>query len=173
MKLQTRNNSDVVSNGVFFSFQNTDVEEKKDECKSVFWVDDIGASNFYYTLYPEKVITAMYKNPLVGSLQKFYQQRPSESSEKANKEYYKVINIKILPTLKLKSPLNAILEDDSDGFICRLIDIPLYGFGDDRLESVENLKYEIESLYNDLMEDDNFSDEWLEYKRFLNEIVIR
>lgn len=173
MKIQTKNNSDVATNGIFLTFPTTDIEEKRDKRKFMLWTDIIQPPNFYYDLYPEKVLKAMYQNSVVSSFQKLYQTKSSESTKKINIDYHEVINIKILKTLKLKSPLNAVLEDDGDGFICRLIDIPLYGFGDDRIESVENLKNEIESLYNDLIEDDNFSDEWLEYKKFLNEIVIR
>lgn len=58
------------------------------------------------------------------------------------------------------------------GHIARAVDLPLFGFGDDALEAINALKDEIESLYNDLMEDDKFSEEWLRYKRFLKEIVV-
>jgi len=34
-------------------------------------------------------------------------------------------------------------------------------------KAVQNLKSEIDSLYDDLMQDDNFSEEWLNYKKFL------
>lgn len=82
------------------------------------------------------------------------------------------IKINLLPTKKLKAPLDVIVEPDADGFIARTIDLPLYGCGNDPTESVEMLKREIESLYTDLMEDDNFSDEWLRIKSFLAERII-
>ena len=82
------------------------------------------------------------------------------------------IKLNMLITKRLSIPLDVVIEPDDDGFIARTIDMPLYGFGDDIIESINALKYEIESLYNDLMEDDNFSDEWLQIKKFLKESII-
>ncbi|MHA1268071.1 MAG: hypothetical protein DRP91_04815 [Candidatus Neomarinimicrobiota bacterium] len=83
----------------------------------------------------------------------------------------KAFPIYTLVNKRLKKPLMVILESDDGGYIARSVDLPMYGYGDDAKEAIENLKYEIESLYNDLMADDNFSDEWLRYKSFLMEIV--
>ncbi len=71
----------------------------------------------------------------------------------------------------LKRPLAIVVEPDSDGYIARTPDIPVYGFGDDQVEAIETLKSEIESLYNDLMEDDEFTDDWLSIKQFLRELI--
>ncbi len=68
--------------------------------------------------------------------------------------------------------IGAIIESDDEGFIARTIDLPLYGYSEDPIEALQNLKYEIESLYDDLMEDNNFSQEWLNYKKFLQERII-
>jgi hypothetical protein len=51
-------------------------------------------------------------------------------------------------------------------------DFPLFGYGDDRIEAVEALKSEIESLYFDLMEDDNFTEDWQGLKEFFKHQVI-
>jgi len=82
------------------------------------------------------------------------------------------IKINFLITKRLSKPLDAVVEPDDDGFIARLTDIPLYGFGDDPIEAVETLKYEVESLYNELLEDDEFSHEWLIIKDFLKSRII-
>ena len=81
------------------------------------------------------------------------------------------IKINLLPNKTLKIPLDAIVEPDEKGFIVRLTDLPLYGYGEDPKEAIEMLKREIESLYEDLMEDDEFSDEWLRIKKFLSERI--
>lgn len=85
---------------------------------------------------------------------------------------WKISEIQALRYLQLTVPLNVIMEQDNNGVIARTVDLPLFGFGEDALEAINALKDEIESLYNDLMEDDKFSEEWLRYKKFLKEIVV-
>jgi len=82
------------------------------------------------------------------------------------------VKINILPSKSLREPLDTIVEPDADGFIARTTDLPLYGYGDDPVEAVDALKCEIESLYNDLMEDDEFSEKWLRIKSFLRNRII-
>jgi hypothetical protein len=65
----------------------------------------------------------------------------------------------------------VILEQDEEGFIARPVDLPLYGYGEAPNDAIEMLGREIESVYEDLMEDENFSDKWLRVKRFLSEII--
>lgn len=77
------------------------------------------------------------------------------------------IKIQRLPNKNLKIPLDAIVDFDETGYLARATDLPVYGYGDDPVEAIEMLKREIESLYNDLMADDDFSDEWVEMKKFL------
>lgn len=72
-----------------------------------------------------------------------------------------------LQNLELLSPLTVILETDGDGYIARTPDLPLYGYGNDSIDAINMLKGEIENLYSDLMEDDNFSEDWLMIKKFL------
>ncbi len=91
----------------------------------------------------------------------------------AKKTYVsRIIRINQLITKRLKSSLDAIIEEDGIGFIIRTIDLPLYSYADDPLEAVENVKFQIEDLYDELMEDDNFTSEWLQYKEFLRNKVI-
>lgn len=71
----------------------------------------------------------------------------------------------------LLSPLEILIEPDDYGFLARTPDLPLYGYGEDRMEAIDMLKREIESLYEDLMEDDNFSDEYLRIKDFLSKKI--
>lgn len=80
--------------------------------------------------------------------------------------------INLLPTKSLRTPLDAIVEQGDDGFIARITDVPLYGYGDDPVEAIDALKCEIESLYDDLMEDDDFTEEWLTIKDFLKKRII-
>lgn len=81
------------------------------------------------------------------------------------------IKLHFLVTKALSSPLDVCVETDGDSFIARTIDVPLYGLGEDIMEAVTNLKHEIESLHLDLMQDDNFTQEWLEMKKFLCRII--
>ena len=88
----------------------------------------------------------------------------------------KPTHIKIDKLLKynLSNPLLFTLEPDDDGFIAKCPDLPtLYGYGDDQAEAINNLKFEIDSLYDDLMEDDNFTNDWLKIKFFLQKKIIR
>jgi len=50
--------------------------------------------------------------------------------------------------------------------------MPLYGSGETALDAVRSLQADIESLYFDLLEDDNFSDEWMARKKLLSALVL-
>ena len=76
-----------------------------------------------------------------------------------------------LETKRLLAALSVLVEPDGLGYIAQTIDFPLYGSGDTPHEAIDMLKSEIESLYNDLMEDDNFSNDWLTKKKLLSAIV--
>ncbi|MFH1993257.1 MAG: hypothetical protein ABIK98_12790 [Pseudomonadota bacterium] len=93
-------------------------------------------------------------------------------SKLAEEKSVVLIKINRLQKRKLKEPLEIIVEPDDEGFLARTADMPLYGCGDDRIEAVDMLKREIESLYDDLMEGDNFSEEYLKIKFFLSERVV-
>ncbi len=91
---------------------------------------------------------------------------------KQNENFNGFMAIHRLPNQNLSGPLWIVVEPDDDGFIARRADLPLYGYGDDVIEAVGNLKFEIESLYDDLMEDDNFTEDWLRIKTFLRSKVM-
>ncbi|MGR3178919.1 MAG: hypothetical protein ACUZ8E_12775 [Candidatus Anammoxibacter sp.] len=77
------------------------------------------------------------------------------------------VKIDCLPHKKLLSQLDVVIEPDSEGFIARTPAMPLYGYGEDPIEAINSLKYEIETLYDDLTEDDEFTDDWLRIKEYL------
>jgi len=81
------------------------------------------------------------------------------------------IRLHTLENLKLKMPLDAILEPDGGGYIARSVDLPLYGFDDDPLEAIRILKSEIESLYYDLAESDAMTSDWVRLKHFLESVI--
>jgi hypothetical protein len=83
-----------------------------------------------------------------------------------------IIKLNMLETKRMRRPLDVVIEDDDEGFIARSVDLNLFGYGDDRIEAIDALKFEIESLYFDLIEDNNFSEEWLNIKNFLKELII-
>lgn len=83
-----------------------------------------------------------------------------------------VVKLNMLETKRLRNPLDVIIEEDDEGFIARAVDFALFGYGDDRIEAIDALKFEIESLYFELIEDDNFAEEWLSIKSFLKESII-
>jgi len=87
------------------------------------------------------------------------------------KESAGYVRISLLPNKILKSPLDIIVEADGEGYIARTVDLPIYGNGDDHIEAIEMLKREIESLYDDLMSGDDFTEDWLKIKRFLAERI--
>jgi hypothetical protein len=82
-----------------------------------------------------------------------------------------IVKINFLPNKNLRVPIEVTIQRDGEGFIARTLEIPLYGYGEDYYEAIAALKREIESLYDDLMEDDNFTDDWLKIKKFLRERI--
>ena len=67
-------------------------------------------------------------------------------------------------------PVNV---ENEDGIVTVSIpDPPLYGEGNDIHEALDMLKDEIEDVYEDLNEDDNFADIWLGRRDYLNSIII-
>jgi len=88
------------------------------------------------------------------------------------KESIGYLRIGSLPQKRLCAPLDIVVEVDGDGFIARTVDLPLYGRGEDPIEAIDMLKREIEFLYSDLSQDEDFTDDWLKIKRFLAERII-
>ncbi len=87
------------------------------------------------------------------------------------KESVGYVRINSLPNKILRGSLDVVIEVDGDGYIARTIDLPLYGNGEDAIDAVEMLKHEIESLYDDLMNSDDFTEDWLKVKGFLAERI--
>ncbi len=66
--------------------------------------------------------------------------------------------------------IKAVIEPDGDYLLLTAVDLPLYAVGGTEGEAIEGLNHEIVSLYEDLMEDDNFTDDWIPIKQYLIEI---
>jgi hypothetical protein len=82
------------------------------------------------------------------------------------------VQLNRLPHKILKLPIDVLVEPDDQGFLARTPDLPLYGYGEDRIEAIDMLKREIESLFDELIESDHFSEEWLSIKSFLSERIM-
>lgn len=93
--------------------------------------------------------------------------RAFEEAKEPTSETIGIFRINMLPSKEVRVPIDAILERDGEGFIARTIELPLYGYGSDPIDAIEMLKNEIESLYDDLMEDDDFTADWLKNKNYL------
>lgn len=75
-------------------------------------------------------------------------------------------------SLKLSRALMIIAEPDGDYFLAKCQEIiHLYGIGDTPDEAVEMFKREVESLYEYLMEDDNWPVDYLATKKFLSKLA--
>ncbi|UCD86675.1 MAG: hypothetical protein JSV01_02540 [Desulfobacterales bacterium] len=81
------------------------------------------------------------------------------------------VQLNRLPHKILRLPLDVLVERYDQGFLARTPDLPLYGYGEDRMEAIDMLKREIESLFDDLLENDHLGVEWLNIKRFLQERI--
>ena len=84
-----------------------------------------------------------------------------EKTNKIIKGHVVTVRINNLVEKRLSCSLDVIVEPDGEGFLARTPDLPLYGYGDDRIEAIDMLKREIESFYEDLIQDDGFSSEYL------------
>jgi hypothetical protein len=79
------------------------------------------------------------------------------------------VQINRLPNNMLKAPLDVLVESSEGGFVARTPDLPLAGYGKDRIEAIDMLKSEIESLFKELQENDDVSEEWVGIKKWLTE----
>ncbi len=147
----------------------------------VMVVEEVWSSIFKGDNYPElsKEQYTEFKRK-ISSNHPNYRQRGSrdelkgrlEKIDSLKRNFSGFMEIHRLSKHNLYSPLWVVVEPDDGGFIARCVDLPLYGYGDDVIEAVGNLKFEIESLYEDLMEDDNFTEDWLKIKAFLRSKVM-
>jgi hypothetical protein len=96
----------------------------------------------------------------------------SQELQKLKAAMVVLVKLNFVAGRRLKTPLEVVIERDDEGFIARSVDLPLYGYGDDQYEALDCLKREIDSLYHDLMQDNEFTSEWLQIKKFLQENVL-
>jgi len=82
------------------------------------------------------------------------------------------VKINRLVTKSLNIPFDVYVQPDDSGFIAEIPRFTLFGFGDTMEEAIENIKYELEALYEELNQDDDFTEEWLEIREFLNSRVL-
>jgi hypothetical protein len=94
--------------------------------------------------------------------------RAFEEAKAPRSESVGVFRINMLPNKEVRIPIDAILERDGEGFVARTIELPLYGYGLDPIDAINMLKDEIESLYDDLIEDDDFTDDWIRARKYLS-----
>ena len=83
-----------------------------------------------------------------------------------------IIPLNFIAGRQLKRPLSAIVEPDGNSYIARTPDLPLYGYGDDPISAIEALNREVASLYEDLQQDDNYTEEWLRIKAFFRDNLL-
>lgn len=123
------------------------------------------------TLYG--IPSAFFRSEVAGIRSEFEMRISALEMEvrRLKKESVGYVRVNSLPNKILKSPLDIVVEADEDGYIARTVDLPIYGNGDDPIEAIDMLKREIESLYDDLMSGDDFTEDWLKIKRFLAERI--
>jgi len=82
------------------------------------------------------------------------------------------ISLHSLLGYNLLAPLTVLVQRDGSQMLAELEEIPLlYGIGDTIGQALTFLKEEVEALYQELNEDENFSQDYLEIKRFLNRVI--
>ena len=118
------------------------------------------------------MLVLQFISEAIGLDYKVPQYKPSDDSDISTDSWFNNLKINSLINYKLAQDIEIVIEPDDDGFIARNPDLPLYGFGDSSGEALNALKYEIESLYDDLHEDDNFTSDWFKIKSFLQKIII-
>lgn len=139
--------------------------------EGIFWLIR-GRSTSIGDLYPQP---RPQEYPLDIPRQVELDRKISELEQKVyklTKDHAVNTRIDNLEKKRLSRSLDVIVEPDGEGFLARTPDLPLYGYGDDRIEAIDMLKREIESLYEDLIQDDDFSGEYLRIKKYLSEIVL-
>ncbi len=72
---------------------------------------------------------------------------------------------------KLKQNIFIKIEEDDGSFIASLLNMPIYGYGKTAKKTIASIKRQIELCYKELSEDDNISQEWIEFKKYLNNII--
>lgn len=112
-------------------------------------------SYLYASCYPSATITFPKLNP--------YKYHRNDSSLADIKEDTHLISN--LPGYTISKVFECVVSSNEDDSI--LIECPslqLYSTGDTRAEAIENIKENIVSLYDELSESDEFSEDWLKIK---------
>jgi len=129
-------------------------------------------NNIYYDAKMSTISGCQLDASIIGSdSNKFKNGVCYEQTSSIRGHFRKTIQISKLLTKELNWPIKIFVEPDDKGFIAKTLNLPLYSYGDTENEAISNMKHEIESLYNDLIEDDNFTDEWFVVKNYLTRIV--
>lgn len=83
-------------------------------------------------------------------------------------------DFEIIDTLfnrKLKQNIFIKIEEDGDAFIAYMTNMLIYGYGNTPKQAIESIRHQIELCYEELNEDDDFSQEWIDIKRYLHQII--
>jgi len=84
----------------------------------------------------------------------------------------KAVLISRLVTLDLTRPITVVVENDEQDFLARSPDLPqLYGYGKTESDALAFLVEEIESLWDDLSEDDDFAPSWAPVREYLKDRI--
>lgn len=82
------------------------------------------------------------------------------------------VPINRLVTYSLRKPIACMVEPDDDEWLAQVPDIPqVFGLGKTTTLAVQALMDEIESLYDDLLESDDFTPDWLALRSYLKGII--
>jgi hypothetical protein len=140
--------------------------------KEIFVDQDLDSSKYglRFIIYNQFVGKNLYKNPYYSNKDLYNYETKIVPTGKS--DFYKFIQINTLITKGLTKPIFLEIEFDEKYFIVRSVDLPLYACGNDTYEAIQNIKRELENVYFELMEDDDFSDEWMNYKNFFKSIII-
>jgi len=117
---------------------------------------------------PRRLVKYLHDYTLVLTTASF-SASPAETTHAGSPSSQVHIQINRLSNNVLKAPLDVLVEPGEQGFVARTPDLPLVGYGQDRIEAIDMLKGEIESLFEELRENDDVSEEWLGIKNFLAE----
>jgi predicted RNase H-like HicB family nuclease len=111
--------------------------------------------------------------PIATAMSKTLRQTSISATKQSGKPVLYSTELHCLSRWQLLKPISAIVEIDGDEYLARTVDIPLYAVGKTDSEALDGLRQAIESLHEDLMEDDNFSGDWLRIKEYLKTVVVK
>jgi hypothetical protein len=95
-----------------------------------------------------------------------------QNSTGASADFFpRIILLTALCRYPLRKPFPVVLECDGSQLLARSPDLPLYGVGESYQDAMDMLIREIESLYDDLVNDENVTAEWSQAKSILLERI--